>query len=389
MAEKDDNPEILSNTQFFARTTDPDPYVFAAPEDGKYLIQVTSREANYLYGPKTTYRLRVGPPRPDFRVVAMAASKSAPEPTVLRADGNQYVEVYAFRFDGFTGPITLTAEGLPAGVTCSPQTIGAGPAGRVARPDRRPERGQVRRADHASRPPPRWPASRSSARPGRRASPGASSRGRTSRHSPGSIGGLVLCVRPNGYFKVTADPENAYLAKAGEKLPQPLTVKQGEKLTVPFKVARISPDAKVAITLRQVATTQNPAQMPVLVNNGQPLPAVAPDKSDGTFVIEAKTIAPPGTYTVVLSATAQIQSRGPGRQGEEAGPGRAGGHPGHDPRRPGVAGQGDGRPGRQPEGRRVRPTWWSRSSGSTSTPASIKVKFVLPDKTQGRHVPPR
>src|SRR4051812_1766513 len=56
MVEKDDNPEILSNTQFFARTTDPDPYVFTAPEDGKYLVQVTSREANYLYGPKTAYR---------------------------------------------------------------------------------------------------------------------------------------------------------------------------------------------------------------------------------------------------------------------------------------------------------------------------------------------
>jgi len=86
-----------------------------------------------------------------------------------------------------------------------------------------------------------------------------------------------------------------------------LTLKQGEKLTVPFKVTRISPDAEVAITVRQVTTTQNPAQMPVLVNNGQPLAAVAPDKSDGTFVIEAKTIAPPGVYTVVLQATAPIQ----------------------------------------------------------------------------------
>src|SRR5262249_36501659 len=95
-----------------------------------------------------------------------------------------------------------------------------------------------------------------------------------------------------------------------------LTIKQGEKLTVPFKVARISPDAKVAITLRQVSNTQNPAQMPVLVNNGQPLPAVAPDKGDGTFAIEAKTIAPPGTYTVVLSATAQIQGDQPMGKGK-------------------------------------------------------------------------
>ena len=52
MAEKDDNPEIMSNTQFFARTTDPDPYTFTAAEDGKYLIQVTSRESSYQYGPR-------------------------------------------------------------------------------------------------------------------------------------------------------------------------------------------------------------------------------------------------------------------------------------------------------------------------------------------------
>ena len=34
-AEKDDNPEILSNTQFYSRTTDPDPITFTAAEDGK------------------------------------------------------------------------------------------------------------------------------------------------------------------------------------------------------------------------------------------------------------------------------------------------------------------------------------------------------------------
>ena len=306
MMEKDDNPEVLSTSQFFARTTDPDAYVFTAPEDGKYLIQVTSREASYQYGPKTTYRLRVGPPKPDFRVVVMAANKIQPDTTVLRADGHQNLEVFAFRADGFNGPIALTAEGLPPGVTCPPQVIGSGQrAGSLvlsAAPNAARFDGPVTIKATAT------VHGKPLVREARSASvtwgvPAGQNVPTITRLD----GGVFLSVRPNGYFKVTAEPENAFITKAGDKLPQPLTVKQGEKLTVPFKVARISADAKVAITLRQLATMQNPQQMPLTVNNGQPLPAVAPDKADGTFVIDVKPTAPPGVYTIVLQATAQIQ----------------------------------------------------------------------------------
>jgi hypothetical protein len=305
LIEKDDNPEVLSNSQFFARTTDPDPYLFTAPEDGKYLIQVTSREASFQYGPKVTYRLRVGPPRPDFRVVAMAASRNQPDGTVLRTDGNINLEVFAFRLDGFTGPITLTAEGLPAGVTCQPQTIGAAQrAGALvlsAAPNAAKFDGPITIKATAT------VAGKPLVREARSASIlWGVQQGQNIPTITRLDSAAFISVRPNGFFKVTAEPENAFITKAGEKLPQPLTVKQGEKLTVPFKVARISPDAKVAITLRQISTTQNPQQMPLTVNNGQPLPAVAPDKADGTFVIDVKTIAPPGPYTIVLQATAQV-----------------------------------------------------------------------------------
>lgn len=314
--EKDDNPETMSTTQFFARTTDPDPYLFTAPEDGKYLISVTSREAGYQYGPRVTYRLRVGPPRPDFRVVAMPASKYAPDITLLRADGSDYLEVYAFRSDGFAGPITLTAEGLPPGVTCPSQVIGTGQRSgslvvsaaataaefsgaftikATATIDGKPVVREARSATitWATQPQQNLP---------------------TITRLDQS---LILAVRDKAFFKVTAEPENAYMAKAGEKLPQPLTLKQGEKVTVPFKVARISPDAKVAITLRQIPTAANPQAMPVTVNNGQPLGAVAPDKGDGTFVIDVKPNAPPGVYAVVLAATAQIQYEKPTAKGKK------------------------------------------------------------------------
>jgi hypothetical protein len=311
MAEKDDNPEQLSNTHFYARTTDPDPYTFTVPEDGKYLVQVTSREASYQYGPRTGYRLRVGPPRPDFRLVAMPASPHAPDVTVLRADGQDYLRVYAFRSDGFTGPITLTAEGLPAGVTCSSQVIA---------PGQRSGALVLSAAASAARFNGPFTVKGTATISGkpvvREARSATIAWGVQPMQNIPTVtrldSGLVLAVRDKAFFKVTAEPENAFKAKAGEKLPQPLMMKQGEKLTVPFKVARPAPEAKVAITLRQISSTQNPQQMPVTVNNGQPLPAVAPDKGDGTFVIEAKPNAPPGPYTVALFATAQIQYERPG-----------------------------------------------------------------------------
>ena len=41
----------------------------------------------------------------------------------MRADGSQLFDVFIWRSDNFTAPITLSAEGLPAGVTCPPQAI--------------------------------------------------------------------------------------------------------------------------------------------------------------------------------------------------------------------------------------------------------------------------
>jgi hypothetical protein len=85
---------------------------------------------------------------------------------------------------------------------------------------------------------------------------------------------------------------------------------------VPFKVARIHADAKVAITLRQINTAQNPQAMPLTVSNGAALPALAPDKADGTFVIDVKSTAPPGTYSIVLTATGQLQLERSGAKGK-------------------------------------------------------------------------
>src|SRR5207244_5514112 len=38
--------------------------------------------------------------------------------------GDEYYTVFVLRHDGFSGPITLTMEGLPTRVTCLPQVVG-------------------------------------------------------------------------------------------------------------------------------------------------------------------------------------------------------------------------------------------------------------------------
>jgi hypothetical protein len=95
--------------------------------------------------PRRTYRLSIAPAadRQDFRLVAWpraaeplaatAAAAAAPTSQVwganLRPGGVMAVSVLAFRTGGFAGEITLSAEGLPAGVSCPPVTLNAGANG--------------------------------------------------------------------------------------------------------------------------------------------------------------------------------------------------------------------------------------------------------------------
>ena len=107
---------------------------FAAPADGKYRVSLRDRYFESRGGPQMVYRLAIRPERPDYRLAALPI---APKPQdqltvgdpwelVLRKGDNVLVEVYSFRQDGFAGVIDITAEGLPAGVTCKGASIGPG-----------------------------------------------------------------------------------------------------------------------------------------------------------------------------------------------------------------------------------------------------------------------
>ncbi|QEH32364.1 putative subtilase-type serine protease precursor [Aquisphaera giovannonii] len=90
------------------------------PEDGTYRIEL--EDAARAGGEAFGYRLRVGPPRPDF------ALRVVPSSLALRAEGEASLEVHAIRRDGFIGRIEVRLAGSPAGFVAEPATLAAGQA---------------------------------------------------------------------------------------------------------------------------------------------------------------------------------------------------------------------------------------------------------------------
>src|SRR5262249_40066429 len=61
---------------------------------------------------------------PDFRLIVLPSDDTRPDGLCLRQGGSEQYTVLAWRQDGFTGPVTLTVEGLPSWVNCPPQVVG-------------------------------------------------------------------------------------------------------------------------------------------------------------------------------------------------------------------------------------------------------------------------
>jgi hypothetical protein len=102
-----------------ANTDHADSYLMVRlPADGTYFVHIgdTRRQG----GPEFAYRLRISPPRPDF------ALRVIPSRVCIPSKGSFSVTVFAIRKDGFAGPITLVAEGLPEGVQCPGATLQPG-----------------------------------------------------------------------------------------------------------------------------------------------------------------------------------------------------------------------------------------------------------------------
>lgn len=111
-------------------------YRLTAPEDGLYQLRVRDQYAGSRMSPDRYFILDVHIPQPDYELIAFESIAStdgkAPVTTgavSIRRGGHYEVPVYVIREDGHNAAITVTAEDLPEGVTCSPAVIAAGKPG--------------------------------------------------------------------------------------------------------------------------------------------------------------------------------------------------------------------------------------------------------------------
>jgi hypothetical protein len=287
--ESDDKAEILHPLQFLSRSDDPLRFRLVAPADGRYLLLAASREADVLASPRHFYRLRITPEQPDFRVIVMPPSLITPEACTVHQGGRQYYTVYVWRLDGFSGGLALSAEGLPDGVTCPPQTIGhdlkQGTLVVRAAPDAQPWAGAFR-------------VKASAVINGRTVEREARAASVTWPVPPQNVPtvsrldqSLVLAVREPAMYSLSAGIEKVAVA-------------QGEKIAVPIKVERRAVDFKAPV---QISILNLPGSPPPQGNNPpQPVVTMNPGKDDGTVTLDIKANVPPGTYTVVLRGQATV-----------------------------------------------------------------------------------
>jgi hypothetical protein len=91
---------------------------FNAPADGEYQVRIHDVRGNVCIG--CPYRLTIREPRPDFRLTVGQRNPNVP------LGGAIPVTVTAFRIDDFDGPIAVSMEDLPAGLTATSGVIAPG-----------------------------------------------------------------------------------------------------------------------------------------------------------------------------------------------------------------------------------------------------------------------
>jgi len=91
---------------------------FTAPRDGEYLLHL--KDVRGFQGPDFAYRVTIRDARPDFTLSASPGNPNVPQ------GGRIPVFVEANRSLGYEGPIELTVQGLPKGMSAGRATIPVG-----------------------------------------------------------------------------------------------------------------------------------------------------------------------------------------------------------------------------------------------------------------------
>jgi hypothetical protein len=286
-------PTPSLSPKFVDRTEDPRMFRFVVPTDGEYQLLVMSRAGDTLFGPRHSYAVRIIKEAPDFRVAAMSWAESYPDVTTIPAGGQDAFSVVVYRTGEFAGDVELTIEGLPAGVSCPPQTLGAGTRKTTmvltAAPGIPAWTGQVKIKATATI---------NGAKVVREARPATIT-------WPTQTDGGTSISRLDHSLWLSVNEKVAYtLSPSIDKA----EIVQGDKANAKVKVNRVWPDLKqpIQVTLMQGQNNQG-AELPqnLRFNNNQPL-TIAPGAADVAVPVTVAADVPPGVYNVVFRGQTQV-----------------------------------------------------------------------------------
>ncbi|MBX7167727.1 MAG: hypothetical protein K1X74_15455 [Pirellulales bacterium] len=255
---------------------------FVAPETATYRLQVRDLYGESRGDPRLTYRLVVRPETPDFRLVALPMFL-VPQPwgAIVRRGGHTPLMIEALRKDGFAGPIELSVEGLPPGITCPPAIIGTGRDGAplvfTATEDCADFAGPIRIVG--------------------RAKIGEADVVRECREATTLVAGAPV---PAQWTRLAQDHAVAVGPLAPLRVSTSATsaqLVQGQRFEVPIEIARREGFAG-AVTLV--------ASLPPKPLEGQI--AVADAQTSATFPAQLPADFPPGTYSLYIVGTAKVPS---------------------------------------------------------------------------------
>jgi WD40 repeat protein len=262
---------------------------FDAPADGAYLVRVA--DVRGLGGSEFGYQLVLRRPHPSFRVELGAENPSIPR------GGTALVPLNLVRLDGFDGPVAVTAEDLPAGVTATPAVIDHGELG-----------GMLGLSAAASAPafsPPTW-------RVKARALPDSSSSSPLSAEiqqiDPGGPAGGWITVTPEPNLKVAAQPGRVEI-HPGQQVTVTLAVKRRPafKGRVPIEVKNLPQGVRVLnIGLNGVLVTESQTERTVaLLAEPWAQPMVRPFYAVGKAEIAGTEDSSPPIELVVVAAQSE------------------------------------------------------------------------------------
>lgn len=272
MTELDDYGHRLS--AFDGHLRDPSAQPVRLAKDKKYRVLVQDRYRRG--GGRYQYVLEIRKPQPDLFAAVIHGSNPTPSGFNFYKGTANFLDVVIHQWEGYTGPMTVTAEGLPPGMHTVPIRIAAGIRGTF-----------VVWTDEDA---PDWNGSLKLMIEGERGSEKFRREVRPYTRVSNSLGSsrptreLAASIRELGPYSVTCDPSE-------------LSIEAGKEAQIKVTVKRLWPDYKDKVALQPLNWPGN-----IQLSNFD----IAGDQTEATVTIKIQTGSQPGTSTLTLLGQGQV-----------------------------------------------------------------------------------